>query len=506
MAGPSHCQPSPLTPLEKSLLMAINKNVRSFPIEVGGQMHLIPASWSHFHLLVSVFPSVGLIFAIGFYIAAMRTHNAMAQKVCLFVFSGLAVIGIPTYLSGGGAQTALALRPNMPEVISTAHYIWSMLALLALLILGVVSWLVLWKCWRKERPTHNSLHIVLGLSLLTLLFMAIAGEIGWEIAHKEFAIPFVEGGTSQIWSHIHVILNHFVTVGFVFGLFFFAVGLRLDNAVMKRGALAVFVMAAVLGASTYVTGSSAMWAVTDPVVLPGFSQIRIDAHRDWAIASLFGLAFTGGMAWFELWRYRYLGRFSKVSLYTVLGFGIVTLGILAQAGHLGGQINHPEIRVLTDLIPPDSSPYWAPKIQLLINNIIWFVPWQTVHFFGYTLVFATVLVVVLRILGVWKSMSFAAVHRILPLGAFGVMMNVFTGMLMMMADTHRYVNEAAFWPKMFFLPIGAIAVLYFSLSDKLWALKPGDDAPIGAKWVAVLVLVSWTFVIMGGRLLPYLFF
>ena len=469
-------------------------------------MYLIPASWSHFHLLVSVFPSVGLVFAIGFYVAAMRTRNAAAQKVSLFVFGALAILGIPTELSGGGAQTALALRPNMPVEISGAHYVWSLLALLVLAILGVVSWLVLWKSWRKERPTDNSLHIVLGLSLLTLLFMAIAGEIGWEIAHKEFSIPFEEGGTSQIWSHIHVILNHFVTVGFVFALLFFVIGLRLGNAVMKRAALAIFVMCAVLGASTFVTGSSAMWAVTDPVLLPGISQVRIYAHRDWAIISLFGLAFTGGMAWFELWRYRYLGRFSKVSLGVVLGFAIVTLGILAQAGHLGGQINHAEIHVATDVMPADSSSYMAPKIQELINNIIWFVPWQTVHFFGYTLVFATVLVVALRILGVWKSMSFAAVHRLLPLGAFGVMMNIFTGMLMLMADTHRYVNEAAFWPKMFFLPIGAIAVLYFSLSDKLWALKPGDDAPIGAKWVAVLVLVSWTFVIMGGRLLPYLFF
>jgi len=42
-----------------------------------------------------------------------------------------------------------------------------------------------------------------------------------------------------------------------------------------------------------------------------------------------------------------------------------------------------------------------------------------------------------------------------------VLMNVFTGMLMLMADTYRYVNEATFTPKMMFLPIGAIAVSVF---------------------------------------------
>jgi len=92
----------------------------------------------------------------------------------------------------------------------------------------------------------------------------------------------------------------------------------------------------------------------------------------------------------------------------------------------------------------------------------------------------------------------------LPLGVFGVTMNIFTGMLMLMADTFRYVNEITFVPKMFFLPVGAIAVIYFSLSDSLWKVKAGEDAPMLAKWVAVLVVLSWIGVIMGGRLLPYL--
>jgi hypothetical protein len=40
----------------------------------------------------------------------------------------------------------------------------------------------------------------------------------------------------------------------------------------------------------------------------------INAHRDMALWTLFGLAFTGGAAWIELWRYRHLGRFSNRSL------------------------------------------------------------------------------------------------------------------------------------------------------------------------------------------------
>jgi uncharacterized membrane protein len=467
-------------------------------------MHLIPASWSHFHLLVSVFPSVGLIFAIGFFVTAMVTKNAAMQRIGLFVFGGLAVLGIPTYMSGAGAMAALASRPAIPTEAADVHFFWSWAALAMLTITGVTALLVLWRSWSKERPSDNMLHLVLGLALFTLLQMVIVGELGWEIAHQELKLPYHYGSTSQAWSHIHIILNHFPTVGSVFALFFFISGLVLKNDVMKKAGLAVFVICGVLGATTYVTGASAMWALTDPPYA-GVTQARINAHRDWALMSLFGLGITGLLSWIEIWRYRYLGRFSKTTLYVILGLAIVTLGLMAETGHRGGQINHPEIRLASDVFNANAASYWSPQIELAINNIIWFVPWQTVHFFGYTLVFATVLAVTMRIFGVWKSMPFSAVHRILPLGAFGVFMNVFTGMLMLMADTSRYVNEASFWPKMFFLPIGAIAVLYFSLSDRLWAVKAGEDAPMGAKWVAALVLFSWVVVIMGGRLLPYLF-
>ena len=54
------------------------------------------------------------------------------------------------------------------------------------------------------------------------------------------------------------------------------------------------------------------------------------------------------------------------------------------------------------------------------------------------------------------------------------------------------------------LSIGATAILYFSLSDRLWNVKAGENAPAAAKWVAAIVLLAWAGVIVFGRLLPYL--
>ena len=86
-------------------------------------MHLIPDTWPHFHLLVSVFPSVGLIFAIGMFIASMVTKNSQMQRVGLFVFGGLAVLGVPTMFSGIWSEPALT-RPGLPEDVGAATLLW----------------------------------------------------------------------------------------------------------------------------------------------------------------------------------------------------------------------------------------------------------------------------------------------------------------------------------------------------------------------------------------------
>jgi uncharacterized membrane protein len=470
-------------------------------------MHLIPQSWSHLHILVSVFPSVGLIFVLGFYITAFATNNEVMKRSCLVVFGILSILAIPTYFSGDGSMAVLSRNSEISRAMMNTHNYMGLLALASLVITGAAAWLELWRSRRLEHLSRPALNVVMGLATFTLGLMITVGELGWEINHQELQLSIAPAAaaisTPQVWSHIHMILNHLPTVGFVFALGFYITALVMNNGGMKRSGLVLFVICGILGVPTYVTGAASMWALTVPPI-PEISKAVINAHRDMALLTLFGLAFTGAASWIELWRYRYLGRFSNRSLYLVLVFAIVTLGVMAETGHRGGQINHPEIRLATDILPTDPNAGWSPAIELLINNVIWFVPWQTVHFFGYSLIFGTVLAVVLRVLGFWKSVSFAAVHRILPLGVLGVLMNVFSGMLMMLADTYRYVvQDTTFAPKMALIPIGVTAVLYFSLSERVWNLKAGEDAPMSAKAVAVLVLLAWTGVIIGGRLLPY---
>ena len=471
-------------------------------------MHLIPQSSSHLHILVSVFPSIGLVFVLGFYVAGIRTGNEFTRQTCLVLLGMLALLSIPIYVSGAASMAALSENPRFSEETMTTHYRWGMGTLASLAIAGVVALVELWRARRTHKTSTGPVYLVLGLSTLVLVLTLVASELGLELNHRELELPVTipDISTPQAWSHAHIILNHIPTAGFVFALAFFVIALVTNNDVMKRGSLIFFIICSIAGVPAYVAGTAAMWALTQPPI-PDIevSMAVINAHRDMALWTLFGLAFTGAAAWIELWRSRSRGGFSPLSLNLILLFAIVTLGIMTETGHRGGLINHPEIRMATDILPTDPNAGMSVAVESQMKEMVWFTPWQIVHFFGFSLIFGAVVAVVLRVLGFFKSVPFAAMHQVLVLGFVGVLMNVFSGMLMMLADSYRYVvSDVAFAPKIAFITIGAAAVLYFSVSGRLWNVKPGEDAPVAAKWVAAIVLLAWTGVLVFGRMLPYL--
>jgi len=468
-------------------------------------MHVIPQSWSHVHILISVFPSFGLLFVLGFYIAGLANNNDGIKRTCLFLFGALAVLSVPIYLSGDAASMVLSDNPQISKAMISTHRTWGIGALAVLVATGVVAWIELFRT-SGAGARIDPFRLVLLLAIAALGVSAVVDEFGWEINHRELKIAVVipEVSTSQLWTNAHLILNHVPTAGFVFAIFFLVMALILNNEGMKRGSLTFFVILGVIGVPTYVSGTATMWAVTQPVI-PEISKAVINAHRDMALLALVGLAVTGAVAWLELWRSRYFGRVSGVSLIAVLLFALVTLGVMTETGHRGGLINHPEIRTAMDVLPTDPDAGFSTFMESTVKSMIWFVPWQVVHFFGYCLIFGSAFAVGLRVLGFWKSISFAAMHRLLVLGFFGVLMNVVSGMILMLADSYHYVvGDIAFAPKIALIVIGAIAVLYFSLSDRLWKVNAGEDAPASAKWVAAVVLLAWAGVIVCGRMLPYL--
>jgi hypothetical protein len=58
-------------------------------------------------------------------------------------------------------------------------------------------------------------------------------------------------------AHVHLLLNHVPTVGFVIGLILFVSSLIAKNAELKRASLVVFVGIALVTIPTYVSGNAA---------------------------------------------------------------------------------------------------------------------------------------------------------------------------------------------------------------------------------------------------------
>src|SRR6266446_7992618 len=123
-------------------------------------MHVIPQSWSHLHILISVFPSVGLLLVLGVYIAGFRTGNDFVRRTCLFVFAMVGLLSIPILVSGLLSMADLSANPRFAKDAINTHLIWGMVALGVLLISGAVAGFELWRSWRARRPSGDPFHLV----------------------------------------------------------------------------------------------------------------------------------------------------------------------------------------------------------------------------------------------------------------------------------------------------------------------------------------------------------
>src|SRR5215467_8235088 len=91
-------------------------------LEGANMLHVIPQSWPHWHILVSLLPSVGLFFSLCLYGLGMYADKDIIKRTCLIAFVVVALATVPTYLSGDYTMTALAQNPKISEARMDAHF------------------------------------------------------------------------------------------------------------------------------------------------------------------------------------------------------------------------------------------------------------------------------------------------------------------------------------------------------------------------------------------------
>src|SRR5262245_40397642 len=130
--------------------------------------------------------------------------------------------------------------------------------------------------------------------------------------------------------HLHLLFNHFPTVGNVIGLGLFLFAILGKNDELKRVSLGVFFVIALLTLPAYMSGNGAVEVVQGN---PEVSQALIDRHQDVALTGLLFMQITGALAWFALWKYRRTSSLANWNVMAVLLLSILTLGLMAQAAN-----------------------------------------------------------------------------------------------------------------------------------------------------------------------------
>jgi uncharacterized membrane protein len=306
-------------------------------------------------------------------------------------------------------------------------------------------------------------------------------------------------------AHVHLLLNHFPTIGAILGLGLLLLAFARRNDHLQKVSLEVFFLIALATLPVYVSGVAAQQTLKDQA---GVSAAAIATHQDAALLAFIVMEITGAVAWLGLWQFRRIGGPTATTMSAVLLLSVVTMAVMARAANLGGDIRHPEI-----LAGQYSSPIGTTTAAWLTSaSVAKFVldhPWvwptcETLHFVGMSLMFGVLMIVNLRLLGWMRGMSFAAVHRLLPFGILGFGINFVTGMLFFIAASDQYTQNVAFHWKMILLELAGLNFLVLTVFDGGWALPVGAEAPLSAKLLAASALCLSVGVMYFGRMLPFL--
>lgn len=141
----------------------------------------------------------------------------------------------------------------------------------------------------------------------------------------------------------------------------------------------------------------------------------------------------------------------------------------------------------------------------VMTNAYLFPVLEMAHFVGLCLLFGSLIVVDLRVVGFAKSVPIQRVEVFVRFALIGFAINLMSGALFVIGDSDRYLVNIAFWAKMGLIVLAGLNTAYF-----VKRIMPQMDMGVastrltnGARTVTWLSLTLWTCVIILGRFIPY---
>ncbi len=148
----------------------------------------------------------------------------------------------------------------------------------------------------------------------------------------------------------------------------------------------------------------------------------------------------------------------------------------------------------------------ASWLGVASREVSWiFVAAETAHFIGLSLLFGSLLVIDLRVVGFARFINMQAAMKFIPIAIVGFAINLLSGITFIASNPERYGINIAFQWKMGLVLIAGLNALWFWFGEhkELSQLADGEDAEFKAKVIAAVSLLIWVVVIILGRFMPF---
>lgn len=142
------------------------------------------------------------------------------------------------------------------------------------------------------------------------------------------------------YPHVHLLLNHIPVLGTGFAFLLLAAGLWRKSDDLRRAALVLFVLVALVAIPTYLTGEPSGEILVKQGAVSSWQIERHDSAAEVALTAMECLGALSLICLFLEWRK--LAAERPLRLLTV-AVAVVVIGLMAWTANLGGQIRHPEL-------------------------------------------------------------------------------------------------------------------------------------------------------------------
>ena len=138
-------------------------------------------------------------------------------------------------------------------------------------------------------------------------------------------------------THLHLLLNHFPTIGTLIAVILIGYGLAANNVHIKKAGLLILVGVALISIVVFNTGEEAEETVEH---IAGVSHDQIHEHEEAAETAIWLMYVLGVVALISYVMMRAKMVPAKVICYITLALGVLTLASMIQVGNEGGKIRH----------------------------------------------------------------------------------------------------------------------------------------------------------------------